>query len=291
LKENGIGVVTDLSEIGVAQEGMERSMNDLPSALTAADEISHRAENRRIVFFLDYDGTLTPIVSRPEEAVLSAGMRETLRDLAEQFTVAVISGRDLSDVKKHVAIENIFYAGSHGFDIAGPKRRHIQVQKGRQYLPILDKAQKTLEKRLTNIPGAVVERKKFSIAAHYRNVKEGKEAAVEEFVDGVLADHPELRKSSGKKVYELQPKVDWHKGKALLWLLETLGLDRSDILPMYIGDDITDEDAFKALAGRGIGIVLHDRNEPRSTAAQYALEDPDEVRQFLRKVMKSVSSE
>ena len=275
LKENGADmVVTDLSEIIV--------IRNLPSALEAVEEIMQQASNRRMVLFLDYDGTLTPIVSRPEEAVLSDAMRDILRELAGRYTVAVISGRDLADVKNHVGIENIFYAGSHGFDIAGPEGRHIEVQQGKAFLPTLDKAQEALEERLGAIPGAAVERKKFSIAAHYRNVEAGREKDVAKAVDEVHADYPSLRKSSGKKIYELQPRVDWHKGKAVQWLLETLGLDQPDVLPIYIGDDITDEDAFAALSDRGIGIVARDK--PRPTAAQYELKDPGEVKEFLRRI-------
>jgi trehalose 6-phosphate phosphatase len=77
-------------------------------------------------------------------------------------------------------------------------------------------------------------------------------------VDEVAAEHPKLRKAYGKKIFELQPQMDWHKGKALFSLLGTLKLDGADVLPFYIGDDVTDEDAFRALKGRGIGIVVRD---------------------------------
>jgi trehalose-phosphatase len=290
LKNNGADVVvTDLSEIRVGRDECGVSTKDLPSASDAAEEISKRAENKRLALFLDYDGTLTPIVARPEEAILSDSMRRTLKELAEHCIVAIISGRDLPDVRRLVGIETIFYGGSHGFEIAGPKARHIEAQQGKAYLPALDTAQKALEERLADIPGAVVERTKFSIAAHYRNVEEGREGVVEEAVDRVLSDHPELRKTGGKKIYELQPEVDWNKGKALLWLIEKLGLDRPEVLPLYIGDDVTDEDAFRVLAGRGIGIVV--RDAPRSTAAQYALEGPDAVQQFLRLLLRTLISD
>ena len=290
LKENGADmVVTDLSEISAGRDKPGVSTNDLPFASDAAEEILRRAENKRLALFLDYDGTLTPIVPRPEDAILSDSMRRTLKKLADHCTVAIISGRDLPDVQKLVGIETIFYGGSHGFDVTGPKGRHIELQQGKAYLPVLDRAQKALEEGLADIPGAAVERKRFSIAAHYRNVEEGKEGAVEAAVDRVLSDHSELRKSGGKKIYELQPAVDWNKGKALLWLVEKLGLDRSEVLPIYIGDDVTDEDAFRVLAGWGIGIVV--RNSPRSTSAQYALEDPDDVERFLRLLIRTVTSD
>jgi trehalose-phosphatase len=96
-------------------------------------------------------------------------------------------------------------------------------------------------------------------------------------VDHALARHPGLRKTPGKMVFELQPDVDWGKGCAVLWLIEALGLQ--DALPLYIADDVTDEDAFRALEGRGVGIAVLDA--PRATAARYALPDTDAVREFL----------
>jgi alpha,alpha-trehalase len=94
-----------------------------------------------------------------------------------------------------------------------------------------------------------------------------------------LADIPGLRKHLGKNVFEVRPRMEWDKGKAVLWLLSTLGLDGQDVLPLYVGDDVTDEDAFRALAGRGLGVLVSEGR--RISAARYALRDPDEVRRFL----------
>lgn len=254
----------------------------LPSALERMEEIQQRAKDKRMAVFLDYDGTLTPIVERPDQAVLSEEMRETIRELTQHCTIAIISGRDLADVRNLVSIASIFYAGSHGFDIDGPEGRELESQQGTDFLPTLDKAEQALKGRLADVAGALVERKKFSIAVHYRKVAEEEIAEVEVAVDEVLSREPKLRKSSGKKVFELQPKIDWHKGKALLWLLEKLELDRAEVLPFYIGDDTTDEDGFRALKDRGITIVVEEGS--RATEAQYKLADTDEVRVFLQKL-------
>jgi trehalose-phosphatase len=128
-----------------------------------------------------------------------------------------------------------------------------------------------------------VERKKFAIAVHYRLVAPENVERVEAVVDEVTENRSELRKAYGKKIFELQPQVDWHKGKALFSLMKTLELDQDDVLPFYIGDDVTDEDAFRALRGRGIGIVV--REEPYETAASYSLKDPEEVRAFLLRLV------
>ncbi len=289
LRENGADlVVTDLSTIRVESEGgKDRLIDDLPSAFENAGKILEAAGEKKIALFLDYDGTLTPIVARPELAILSDQMRATLRNLAGRCTVAVVSGRDLPDVRKLVSVDNLFYAGSHGFDIAGPGGFATVSEHGAEYLPILDQAERELRKDLAAIEGSLVERKHLSIATHYRLVSDAEVPAVTAVVERVKAAHPELRKTDGKKVYELQPDIDWHKGKAVLWLLQKLGLDGDEVLPIYIGDDITDEDAFRALQGRGLGIIVRDANRP--TAADYQLDDPVQVGRFFEKLIEKLN--
>jgi len=278
LRENGAdSVVEDFSEIRII--GGIETAEPLPSALDDFDSISRMAEGKRLAAFLDYDGTLCPIVETPEQAVMPQEMREAVLNLARHWPVGIISGRDLKDVRDKVQIDDIVYAGSHGFDIAGPKGLQIENTVGEEFLPALEKSEKALFERLGSIPGLLVERKRFAIAIHYRRVDPEKVERVEAVVDEVAAEHPELRKAFGKKVFELQPKMDWHKGKAFFALLRALKLDGEDVLPFYIGDDVTDEDAFRALQGRGIGIVV--RDHPYETAAVYCLKNPDEVRRFL----------
>jgi trehalose-phosphatase len=251
----------------------------LPSALEHVQEIAGAGE-RSLAIFLDYDGTLTPIVSHPEKAFLSDSTRQTLRALAMQAPVAILSGRELEDVRKRVAIDGIVYAGSHGFDIAGP--RGLQRQEAREFLPALDVAEKELREKLAGIAGALIERKRFSIAAHYRKVNESDFPRLERAASEVAARHRELRRMEGKKVYELLPNIDWDKGKAVLWLLENLGLKDGKVRPIYVGDDRTDEDAFRVLRQCGTGILVSE--QPRPTAASYSLKDPSEVERFLREL-------
>jgi trehalose 6-phosphate phosphatase len=260
-----------------------RNTMALPSALEHADDLTKRMHNKHLVIFLDYDGTLTPIVDRPDRALLSTSMRQTIRELAGCCPVAIISGRDRADVQSLVQLDDIFYAGSHGFDIAGPPARQIACERGGDFVPIFDRLERELFARLARVEGALVERKKFSIAVHVRGVAQADEGVVEAIVDDVLVRHPDLRKGYGKKVFELQPRLDWHKGKAVLWLLQALKLDGPDVLPLYIGDDLTDEDAFRTLADRGIGIVVEAGTRP--TAASYILKHPGEVQSFLRRLI------
>jgi trehalose 6-phosphate phosphatase len=254
-----------------------------PSALEHVQEIA--GGNRQLAVFLDYDGTLTPIVSRPDQAMLMDSTQAILRTLASKIPVAILSGRELKDVRKRVGIDGIVYAGSHGFDIAGP--RGLQRQEATEFLPALDLAENELREKLDGIAGALIERKRFSIAAHYRNVNESDFPKLERGVSEIAARHRKLRRIEGKKVYELLPDVDWDKGKAVLWLLETLGLERPNACPIYIGDDRTDEDAFHALEQRGVGILVSE--EPRPTAASYSLRDPSEVERFLRKLVGTLT--
>ena len=251
----------------------------IPSALEHIQQIGRRGD--RLAVFLDYDGTLTPIVSHPEDASLSDSMRQTLRSLAARLPVAILSGRDLEDVRGRVLVDGIVYAGSHGFDIAGAGG--LRRELGQAYLPVLDAAENELREALDDIAGAQLERKHFSVAAHYRNVHENDAGRVALAVEAVAARHRELRRIDGKKVYELVPDIDWNKGKAVLWLLETLEVERGKALPIYIGDDRTDEDAFRALEKRGVGILVSERAQ--ATAANYCLNNPEEVERFLRELI------
>jgi trehalose 6-phosphate phosphatase len=250
----------------------------IPSALEHVQKIARSGD--RLAVFLDYDGTLTPIVSHPEDAWLSDSMRLTLRSLAARVPVAILSGRDLDDVRGRVLVDGIVYAGSHGFDIAGAGG--LRRELGTAYLSVLDAAETELREALDEIPGSQLERKHFSVAAHYRNVNENDAFRVALAVDAVAARHRELRRMDGKEVYELLPDIDWDKGKAVLWLLETLDLVRGKVLPIYIGDDRTDEDAFRALEKRGVGILVSE--QPHVTAASYWLKNPEEVDRFLQKI-------
>ncbi|MFN2366914.1 MAG: trehalose-phosphatase [Desulfurivibrionaceae bacterium] len=287
LQKQGADIVVKvLSELTV--EGQiplwQHDMEELPSALASLPEIRKLLSAGQAFIALDYDGTLTPIVESPELAILSDEMRDAVAALADKSVVAIISGRDLSNVKKLVSIDSLFYAGSHGFDISGPAGRRLGSRQGVKFLPVLDRAEQKLRTLLDNIPGILVERKKFSIAVHFRKVAEQRLPEVEAAVAQVLASHAGLRRTSGKKIFELQPEIDWHKGKALCWLMEALDLNRPGVLPFYLGDDLTDEDAFGVLQSGGIGVVVKGDEAdaaPRPSRARYVLEDCRQVRDFL----------
>ncbi len=274
-------VVSDLVELGVRDEEgvMWSSTQALPSALQQFNELISCVHEKQVVVFLDYDGTLTPIVDRPELAILSQDMRDTLQLLSRHCPIGIISGRDRNDVSHLVNLDSLIFAGSHGFDIAGPEGFNLHHEVGAQFSSALDQAEADLRDRLNNISGSLLERKKFSIAIHYRLVDPDNVPKVEQAVTQILSSFPTLRRSEGKKVFEIQPRLDWDKGKALLWLLDGLKWKEKNYSPVFIGDDLTDEDAFRILPNSGVGIVVEDGY--RFSSADYALKSPDEVQQFL----------
>lgn len=275
-------VVCDLGELRcVSGKGLEhRQLAGLPSALDRQNAIRRRLAGKQAAVFLDYDGTLTPIVEDHTRAHFPQSMRAAVARLARCCPVTIVSGRDLNRLRELVALDSVILAGSHGFQIAGPEGSATTTEKGTEFLPMLDEAEQQLRRRLADIPGHDVERKRFSIAVHYRRVAKGGLSAVRTVVDDVLDAHPQLRLGHGKKVLELRPDIPWDKGRAVQWILNKQGLDHTGAVPLYVGDDLTDEDAFRVLAGWGVCIaVRHDEN--RQTAADYTLRDVSEVRQLL----------
>ena len=234
--------------------------------------------------FLDYDGTLTPIIDTPEQAVLSDETRALVRRLGDRCVTAIVSGRERKDVQAHVRLDHLFYAGTHGFEIVGPEGSGIHHEVGQEFLSPLQDLHQRLLRALANTPGLLLETKGFSLAVHYRLLQESAVARVESALDGLMPEYPTLRKTHGKKVFEVRPRFDWNKGRAVQWILEALDLDRADVVPFYLGDDTTDEDAFEAVGGRGVGILVAD--EPRPTAARYRLDDSAEVARFLHRLIR-----
>jgi len=281
LASNGADlVVGDAGELDLdAARLAPRTIDGLPSLGEHWSEIEARVCAAKPAVFLDYDGTLTDIVEDPDKAFLSEETRCVLSTLAQGTPVAVVSGRDLAKLREFVALDSIYYAASHGFEIAGPNGYHQVAEGADTYVDALDDAQNALGPALEGIRGHFVERKAFAMAVHYRRVAESDIAAVEQAVDDTLVAFPRLRKTGGKKVFEIVPDMRWHKGEAVSTLLEHMGLDWNEAFPIYVGDDLTDEDAFRMISGRGLGIVV--REGTRRTSADYAVDGPAEVRALL----------
>ena len=280
-------VVSDLADVTITGSHLLNAAT-LPSA--RSDEFWSALGDLRPAVFLDYDGTLTPIVEHPDLAVLSDHGRTTLEQLAATTaTVAILSGRDADDVIGKVGVPGLYYAGSHGFDIRTPSGDAAggDLDRFDAFLPELEAAEGELRDALADVPGSNIERKRYAIAVHYRQVPNEHHATVGDAVERIGKAHPSLRVAGGKMIFELRPDVLWDKGTALNWLLAEMGLDVPEVLPVYVGDDVTDEDAFRELEHRGLGIVVG--REERPTRARYALDDTDDVRLFLDELRTRVA--
>jgi alpha,alpha-trehalase len=264
-------VVGDVSELRFA-----RRLPTLPDEQATFDRLR---DGRPLAVFLDFDGTLSPIVDDPDAASIDDTTRQAVLDLMGQATVAIVSGRDRRDVEQRARIDGIYYAGSHGMDIAGPGRELAQPE-AEAAVEEVAAAETTLRDELAGIDGVVIERKRFSVAVHDRMVADQHRDQVRAATSAVLDRSERLRARAGKRVVELVPAIDWDKGRAVDWLLDALEIDPARTLVIYVGDDETDEDAMQALAGRGLGI--HVGPEVGDSLADFRLADPEAVAAFLR---------
>ena len=273
-------VVAGLDDIAVRTG--DRQMSKLPDAVRSYGQVIGVLGAREPVLFLDYDGTLSPIVNDPGAATLVDGAAKALESLAAQCPVAILSGRDLADIRTRVPIPGIWYAGSHGFELTGPDGTYHRNEAAAAAVGVLERAAAELGESLAEIPGVRVEHKRFAVAVHYREV------APEHIGEIVSATHKlgqqeGLRVTNGRMLVELRPDIDWDKGTTLAWIRDRIDPTGS-LLPIYIGDDLTDEDAFDAVQFDGIGIVVrHDEDGDRKTAARFSLQNPDQVREFLQR--------
>ncbi|WP_255286181.1 trehalose-phosphatase [Nocardia mexicana] len=279
-------VVGDLADVAVLA-GFRR-MSEVPDALTSWLAVEDRLESEKTAVLLDFDGTLVDIVADPSAAVPAGGVGAILARLAEQCPVAILSGRDLDDVRTRVGVPGLWYAGSHGFELVAPDGSRHTHDAGPSAEQALARAATELDGRLRAVPGVLVEHKRFAVAVHHRNV-------LAEAVPGVvsavhdIARQEGLRVTTGRKVTELRPDVEWDKGRAVQWIMERLG---DPAVPIYVGDDLTDEDAFDAVAAAGLAIVVrHNENGDRRTAAHFAVDGPVRVHELLSRLADRLSCE
>ena len=249
-----------------------------------AGNILRRASGRKIALFLDFDGTLVPIQKDPMQCVLPNKTKKQLHLLAgaQCCHLIVLTGRSLSDIKKRIGIRAAYYGGNHGLDISGPDLRYTHPG-AVSAKPALDRAVRRLKQEIADIEGAWIENKKFTVSLHFRSVKKENVSLVKKVFHAVANEFTKNKLLSvikGKKVLELAPGISWNKGCAALWILEQL---RDKCLPIYIGDDQTDETAFKALKRRGIVIRV---GKSKKTAANYYLNGHWEVTRLFSDIQE-----
>jgi len=242
----------------------------------------HQAQH--LFLFLDYDGTLTPIVSRPELALCPSEVKRhlgELRDLPGVY-VAIISGRSLKDLREKIGVSGIIYVGNHGLEIEYPDGRHNKMLSSARTKE-LKRITFNLQNSLKEVPGILFEEKGPILSVHYRNVHKKFFERIHQVMEKELRHwRDRWRMASGKMVLEIQPNVDFHKGKAVREILEMF--PPLELLPIYLGDDQTDEDAFRVLKGKGISVLIGQNKLP--TKADFFLQGPDEVQEFLFRCYK-----
>ena len=284
MREHGASfVVRDLCGVDVEGSDADEGLSS-PRSLIDMTLVSKQLAGKRPAVFLDYGGTLAPIRDRPEDAGLSEDMRLILRDAARLMPVVVVSGRDVEEVSRLVGMPEIIYAGSHGLEIRGPDL-HLELPEGVDALDDLDNAAEALVEPLESIPGACLERKRFAIVVRYRQTGGKDSSRVQAAVARIQARFPRLHLTGGKEVIELLPDIDWDKGRVVRWLLSELDLNGPEVLPIYIGDDVTDEGAFRAVRGHGLGLLVSDR--PHPSAATYRVTDVGHVAALLRHLVEA----
>lgn len=249
------------------------------------ENIQARIQNaRNLLLFLDYDGTLTPIVSRPELALCPSEVKrhlEKLRDLPGVY-LAIISGRSLEDVREKVGVLGIIYVGNHGLEIENPAGRHKKILVSARKRE-LKRITQNLRNSLKEIPRILFEEKGPILSVHYRNVPQKLFTQVPPIVEAELQQWRDCWKmASGKMVLEIRPKINFNKGEAVRKILKTL--PSPGLLPIYLGDDQTDEDAFRVLKGQGISVFIGPGRPP--SEADFFLQNPDEVQEFLSRCQK-----
>jgi len=234
---------------------------------------------------LDYDGTLTPLVTDPTAAQLSPVTRQVLATLLHhpRYQVAIVSGRTLRDLQTHVADLTLYLAGNHGLEIAGPGLAYCHPE-ARQLQPQVQALAQALQHELETVPGAWVEEKGLTLTVHMREVPAPYVPLMQRRMVRLLRPAMEARVfvlRTGKAVVEIQPAVKWDKGETVRWIVDHMrqGRPAPDIFPIYIGDDETDEEAFRALGIAGFGIRVG--SECPYSAAHYYVESVEQTTAFL----------
>ncbi|RYR24048.1 hypothetical protein Ahy_B02g057549 [Arachis hypogaea] len=251
----------------------ESWLENHPNALENFEEILSIAnKGKEIVLFLDYDGTLSPIVEDPDQAHISDAMRTAVREVAFHFPTAIISGRQRNKVYEFVKLRNVYYAGSHGMDISTPLGSSNNQNQKHQTKVIDENGNQFVN---------------FLPAKEYLSTIQEDVGVLKEIVESIMKAYPDFQISGGRKVMEIRPKINWDKGRALLYLLDTLGFDNfNHVLPIYIGDDKTDEDAFKVIVEKGEGFPIIVSSVAKETMASFSLRDPSHVMTFLIRLAK-----
>jgi len=241
-----------------------------------------KSSHRRILL-LDFDGTLAPLRSTPAKARLPVGTKTLIRKLTRRphTWVFLVTGRSLKDIAGKTRLTGVGLVANHGFEIATRHRRWIHPA-ARKAAPALRMMVKELSETLKPVGGVLVEDKTYTLSVHFRNVRPSRVPLVLKTVNRLVRGYGELLATThGKKVVEVRPAVEWNKGFAVEKVLGALKWSPADFVT-YLGDDRTDEDAFRALKNRATTVIVE---YDRRSAAGYWVEDPRAVAGFLNIIL------
>ena len=247
-----------------------------------------------VLIACDFDGTLSPIVDHPEDASILPACVDALGRLAElaRFDVAIVSGRALDDVRGRAGIPGAIYSGNHGMEIDVPGMAIEDDVAERAWLVMAD-LRRGLEGGVGEIDGAFVEDKGVSLSVHFRMAAEELEARVQQVVRDATAEavaEGRIIVVEGKKVLDIRPAAARDKGAALRFIMEALeGMSGAQRLPFYLGDDTTDEDAFREVNRAG-GVSVFVGGADRDTEAAYRVDGPVDVGAFLSELAGTSAS-
>jgi trehalose-phosphatase len=240
---------------------------------------------RRLLLLLDFDGTLTEFNPDPEVVQLPDARRDLLVELAEgpDTTLGIVSGRRLDDVRRRTRLPaGVWYSGLHGLEIEGPGVRFMHPDAEKAFT-VLRRLAPGLSSDLAVLPGVFLEDKTLSLVAHFRDASPEDAKRVPGIVDEharPYLDSGLFRLMHGACMLELLPRIDWNKGSAVGWIRERVASDR-ETATVYVGDDVTDEDAFTAVRGHGLSVAA----SPRAKGADFQVDGPVEVEELLRRLV------
>jgi len=231
-----------------------------------------------IAIFIDFDGTIAPIVESPNLARADEKIIEKLKELIKnsKHSIFIISGRSVNDLRSLIKLEGVVFIGLHGLEIGTPCGSTMILENVLKIQPMIEEIIKHLNNKLNGIPGIIIEDKKMSVAIHYRNTPETEVYDIKNIAKEVLSfdDDNVIDIYYGKKVIEFRLR-DWHKGKAIDMIMEFLP---NNSIPVVIGDDETDEEAFRNM---GVGVSILINENPIKSDAEYYLTNQSELALFL----------
>ncbi|HET9581407.1 MAG TPA: trehalose-phosphatase [Gemmatimonadota bacterium] len=244
------------------------------SAFEDLDTIRARLSGGPVLVALDFDGTLTEIEADPGAPVLTARRRAILSRLpAPDRWLAIVSGRALADLRRRVGLPQTIYVGNHGLEIEGPGiERHPPEGVAERLARLLEAVADRLEG-----PGVLIEDKTWTATLHVRPRGDARRLSAVEARLRDLVEAAGFVLRPGHASWEIRPSDAFDKGDALRHVIDAVpGASAERVL--YVGDDVTDEDAFRALPA---AVTARVGDGDVETAARYRLAGPVEVYQML----------